>query len=112
MTGPRILNVTTVYTKLYSGDKPRPHHKLDLALSTLAITLILLAYQEHNKLPKYMTTPTQIIHENMAQVHKPRKPPNYQRLQLRYNHHPPKHEEKDLQTTPSDIPRTHIHATQ
>jgi len=52
-----------VHAKLHSGDKPRPHPNLNMALSTLATTLTLPASQEHTKLPKPTTKTTQTIHE-------------------------------------------------
>ena len=58
-----ILNATTVLAKLQSGDKPRPQPNLDMALLTLATTLMLPASQEHTKLPKPTTATTQTIHE-------------------------------------------------
>jgi hypothetical protein len=58
----QIFNVTTIHAKLHSGDKPRPHPKLDMALSILAARPILPASHEHTKLPKPTTTNTQTIH--------------------------------------------------
>ncbi len=48
----QIINASAVHEKLHSGDKSRPHTKLDIALSTLAATPHLSTTQEYNKLPK------------------------------------------------------------
>jgi hypothetical protein len=47
-----ISNVEAISAKIHSGNKPRLHNNLDIALSTMKATLALLASHEHRKLPK------------------------------------------------------------